>query len=209
MGLMFPIMEGKSSRRSSFPSATVGSAWCTYQNDVWSSIASVSLAESAALGREVGRLRIEADEMNLVDLTMFMEYVSALSEKNEFLSGFYRARFRPPMKVAVEAWLQTNPLEAIDAPLHPFAMREYALVEREEAAALTHQSIEKLEDARKAIHDSDRYVMLTVLFASVLFFAGIGPHFESRGVRSFVLGMGAAIGLLALGLLSTYPVASL
>lgn len=189
--------------------ATVGSAWCTYQNDVWSSIASVSLAESGALGREAGRLRIEADEMTLVDVTMFMEYMASLSEKNGFLEDFYRTRFRPPMKVAVEAWLRTNPLETAGAPPHPFAMAEYVLPEREEASELARQAVEKLDEGREAIHVSDRYVMLTVLFASVLFFAGIGPHFESRILRGLILGLGAAIGLFAMALFSTYPVASL
>ena len=62
-------------------------------------------------------------------------------------------------------------------------MAEYAQPERDAAERLQDESGRKMEAAQKANKSGDRYVLLTVLFATVLFAGGIGSTVQSRRVR--------------------------
>ncbi len=53
---------------------------------------------------------------------------------------------------------------------------------------------------------ADRYVLLTVVFASVLFFAGISEKFEESAVRIGVLVMGTILFTGAFAVMMSYPV---
>jgi hypothetical protein len=57
---------------------------------------------------------------------MFEHYISAISEKNDQLAEFLFRRFRPEMKVAMEAWLATQPLKNPSAPPAPFTVIDVA-----------------------------------------------------------------------------------
>jgi len=61
--------------------------------------------------------------------------------------------------------------------------------------------------ARSAIEKSDRYVLFTVLFASVLFFAGISTKFRVNGIRIAVLFMGAVLFFATLVAVVLQPMA--
>jgi hypothetical protein len=60
--------------------------------------------------------------------------------------------------------------------------------------------------AGEADEIGDRYVLLTVLFASVLFFGGVSGKFESRLVDAGMLVASLVIFLIGLGILFTFPV---
>ena len=64
----------------------------------------------------------------------------------------------------------------------------------------------KAETARKAIEHADNYVLLTVLFASVLFFAGISSKFKSPHTRIGLLMMGWILFIGSLMVLLFQPV---
>ena len=45
----------------------------------------------------------------MVIIKLFTEYVAAYSTGNEDLADFLFTRFRPEMKLATEAWIETQP----------------------------------------------------------------------------------------------------
>lgn len=89
--------------------------------------------------------------------------------------------------MALDAWLKTDPLNDHSAPLNPFKLPEYIQPELREAQQQNDLAAEKQSSAYQASKHGDRYVLLTVLFASVLFFGGIGGTFKSDRLRISVL----------------------
>jgi predicted cobalt transporter CbtA len=115
---------------------------------------------------------------------------------------------RPEFKVALDAWLATEPLTNPDAEPTPFTMAEY----RQEAAELADERLEEADEHRQAALDAnqngDNYVLTTVGFALVIFFAGVSSKLSEKRNREIALGVAVFLfvfGLVALGLLPVVP----
>jgi hypothetical protein len=188
--------------------ATVTSTWCAYQSALWGGIQTFRLADSFIAGRKATEQSVIADQQRAVDVGMFISYIEAEIEGKE-MAEFILKRFRPEMKTAMDAWLATNPQENPSAPSSPFVMREYSLAADREATKLDDESVQYIELAQEANETSDAYVLLTVLYAAVLFFAGIGPKFDNPALKILVLIFGALIFIGATIALSYFPVAPL
>jgi hypothetical protein len=169
--------------------AMLASAWSAYQSGLWNGIQTFRLAEANGAGRQAAAKDMYGNQLRGIDAVMFERYVSALSEKNHQLAEFLFQRFRPEMKVAVEAWLATQPLKNPSAPLTPFTMAEYSLVVAKEAQRLHEEETKKFTEARKANKISDTYLLLTVLFGIVRFLSGIAAAFEKPRLRVVILAL--------------------
>jgi len=84
-------------------------------------------------------------------------------------------------------------------------MDEYRVPDDSIAAQATAESEAKWTEARQADENGDRFVLLTVVFASVLFFGGIEQKFGDRRVRLGILTMGAALFLGGVIAMINYP----
>ncbi len=122
------------------------------------------------------------------------------------LSGFLFERFRDEFKPAVEAWLATRPLITPDAPATPFALPEYSLAARDRADSLLQEAQDFREEALRSNQRSDNYVLLTVIFAAVLLFAGVSTKLEGRRAQLLMLGLAVVLLLGASATLLTFPV---
>jgi hypothetical protein len=60
--------------------------------------------------------------------------------------------------------------------------------------------------ARRASSNVDRYTMLTIMLASVLFFAGLATHFTLNQARFGVLLLGFLLFLATIAMLIKMPV---
>lgn len=92
----------------------------------------------------------------MVIIKLFTEYVAAYSTGNEDLADFLFTRFRPEMKLATEAWIETQPLINPDAPATPFELAEYQSTAQIESDRLLKEAVDHLDDAHKANQRSDR-----------------------------------------------------
>ena len=137
---------------------------------------------------------------------MLINYMQAKHEGNERHEKFLFDRFRPEMKKAVEAWLKTDPFNNPAAPPAPFKMAEYVQPELEQAKRQDDLAAEKHAAAQEANETSDIYVLLTVLFASVLFFGGIAGTLESRQLRVIILAVALAFFMATVVYLATMPI---
>jgi hypothetical protein len=187
--------------------ATLASAWSAYQSSLWDGIQTFRLAEANIVGTQAGDKDLYTNQLRGIDAMIFERYVSAISEKNDQLAEFLFRRFRPEMKVAVEAWLATKPLQNPSAPLTPFTMAEYSLAVAKEAQQLHEDETKKFAEARRANEISDTYLQLTVLYGIVLFLGGIAAAFERRKLRIVILVLAAVTMTVATGAMAFLPLA--
>lgn len=183
-------------------------AWSAYQSTLWSGIQTFRLTESSRAGQQVTMLNLQQGQVMTMNIVTFTQYVNALISHNQNLSNFYLERFSPDFKVAVEAWLATNPLENGTAPPHPFAMLEYNKTFAKKAEEMSKLAESKLEEAQQANKNSDSYVLLTVIYAAVLFVGATISSFSSRRLRIGILVVGIIIFSAATAMLLQLPVAN-
>ena len=179
--------------------ATVASAWCAYQSARWNGVQAITRTQGNNLRIEAVRQSDFANRLDTIYVAVWINYMEAVTRGDEEFADFLYKRFPPEFKIPFDAWMRTNPLENPEAPRTPFKMPEYVMTERQQAQHLTQSAYKKFNEARKANQRSDNYVLLTVIYAGVLFFAGMGTKFESRRIRVVILGIGViafAVGTL-------------
>jgi hypothetical protein len=186
--------------------ATVGSAWCAYQSALWASemMASFNLADAART--ESVRMSNRALQLTTIDVNLFTAYVSAYSQGDDDLVDFLMTRFRPEMKFAVEAWIETQPLINPEAPLSPFDMAEYQSAAQAESDRLLSDVAEHMEEGYKANERSGRYFLLTVIFATILFFGGISTKFKSVKIQISLIALSSLMFIIILFFILSFPI---
>ena len=186
--------------------ATVATAWSGYQSARWSGVQANSYSSSNAARVESTRASTRAGQQTQVDIALFTQWIDAFASDQTELADFYRDRFRAEFVPAFEAWIATEPRTNPDAPKSPFELPEYALAEQEKADRLAAEAEDFGRRAREANQRSDNYVLAVVLFASVLFFAGISTKFVSRRVKIGLIGLGVVVFVATAIWIGTFPV---
>jgi len=189
--------------------ATIGSAWCAYQSTLWGGIQTFELAASGKAGRLSSESYVKALQRKAADGMLVIQYIEASEEGNIKLRDFYFSRFDPVLKNAAVEWLKLDPFKNPNAPNSPMRMPSYELNDDIEGLNQMKISTEKLASANEANRTSDRYVLLTVLFAGVLFFGGIAGTIQSSLVRNSCLVISSIIFCITLYLMINMPVTTI
>lgn len=184
--------------------ASLGAAWAGYQASRWGGEQTHYYSQAAEVRVESTRASTIGYTMALGDLTVFNAWVEAIAEEDQDLADFHRRRFSPELETAVNAWLALDPLNDPDAPGAPFEGGLYGNPQMVAAEELAAEAEALFELGGVASERSDDYVLLTVIFAIVLFFGGIssrittyGPKMLMLSVASLLLGYaGVALALL-------------
>jgi len=176
---------------------TLCTAWCSYQSAAWTRQTNRLMNESNALERSAALLDVQGSQALIVHTSMFMQLLAAQHAGNEQLATFYAERFPPDVKKAYEAWLAQKPFENRAADPHPFVPNLYQVRGAAEAAAARANAERRIVEAREAGNRSGQYLANTVLFATVLFFAGTAGKFEQPRVRLFAAAFGVALFVFA------------
>jgi hypothetical protein len=186
--------------------ATVLTAWCGYQAAQWD-------GEQAKFYNQATSAQVQAaNEMNegmlksSIHVGLFVEYVAALSADNDELVDFLYSRFPSDLRTATDAWLDLDPLNNPDAPQSPFDIPDYVLEDQTIAVQLQADAEALFFQANEANELSDEYVLLTVLFATVLFFTGIAGKFQWRVIDAAMLILGTLVFAYGLFRLSGSPI---
>lgn len=204
--------------------ATILTAWSAFQSAKWSGLQSIAFAEAGAARTESARAANLAGQQTQVDIGVFLRWISAAdgdirsglierpTEASLYeptvgtVSGFLFERMRDEFRPALDAWLDTDPFGNPDAPASPFVMDEYQL----EASARA-EELQVLAELRSADgidnnKQADDYVLMAVIFASVLFFVGLSSKLANpkSGLAILIVGIvlfvGGAVTLL------TFPI---
>ena len=162
---------------------TCCTAWCSYQSAAWTRRSNRLMNEYNALERRGALLDIQGSQALIVHVAMFMQLLAAQHDGNEKLASFYAERFPPDVKKAYDAWLAQKPFENPAADAHPFVANLYQVRDADTATATRAEAVRQLATARESGNRSGQYLANTVLFATVLFFAGTAGKFEQPRVR--------------------------
>ena len=163
--------------------------------------------ESNALDRRAALLDVQGSQALIVHASMFMQLLAAQHAGNDKLANFYAERFPPDVKKAYEAWLAQKPFENPAADAHPFVPNLYQVRGTAEAAAARADAAARVAQARDAGNRSGQYLANTVLFATVLFFAGTAGKFEQPRVRLSAAAFGVAVFAFAVVRMLLMPAA--
>ena len=176
---------------------TLCTAWCSYQSAAWTRQSNRLMNESNALERRAALLDVQGSQALIIHASMFMQLLAAQHAGNEQLASFYAERFPPDVKKAYDAWLAQKPFENRAADAHPFVPNLYQVRGAAEAATARADAVRRVAEARDAGNRSGQYLANTVLFATVLFFAGTAGKFEQPRVRLFAAAFGLAVFVFA------------
>ena len=186
--------------------ATVATAWSGYQASRWNGEQAKAFSRGNAARIESTRASGLADAQTQIDVATFTSWVDAYAQKQTLLADFYFKRFRQEFKPAVDAWVSTRPLKNANAPLTPFAMPQYQLAARQEAAELELDAEAWSAKARTNVQRATNYVLGVVLFASALFFAGMSAKLRTRRLRTVLLSFGIVVFCGTVAWIATFPI---
>jgi hypothetical protein len=180
---------------------TVATAWSGYQAARWSGEQSEHYAEASALRVRSQQQSTLGGQLRIADLLNFNGWLNARDRGDEHLQAVYERRFRAEFVPAFRAWRAQS---AIPGPQY---MPQYKVVELARSAALDAQATEEFAIGSDAKDNDDHYILSTVFFATVLFFAGISLRLEWLPLRAFVLGLASLMLLGGAGYVLSLPVA--
>jgi hypothetical protein len=186
---------------------TLGRAWCSYQSAAWTRRSGRLMNEANVLERSAALLEVQGSQALVVHASMFMQLLAAQHAGDEKLANFYVERFPPDVKMAYDAWLAQKPFENPGADAHPFVPTLYQVRGTAEAAAARADAAKRVAEAREAGNRSGQYLANTVLFATVLFFAGTAGKFEQPRVRLSAVAFAVAVFVFAIIRLLLMPAA--
>jgi hypothetical protein len=186
---------------------TLATAWSGYQAARWSGEQSQRYARASTMRVKSQAQSTQAGQLRIDDLLLFNSWLNARQLGHARLATIYRRRFRPAFVPAFRAWIAQRPFTNPHAIPGPLYMPQYRLAELDQAQALEAQADELYRAGTEAKTNDDHYILSTVFFAAVLFFAGISLRLEWRPLRVAILSMAAVLLLGGLGFVLTLPVA--
>ena len=184
--------------------ATIASAWSAYQATRWGGVQANAYSSAAALRAESVRASNNAMAQRQVDVATFIAWLDAYASERPILKDFYVERFRPEFKPAFEGWLTSVPEGSIP-PGTPFARPEYQLAEQQKADKLLADAESQSAIARSANQTGDNFILVAVLMASVLFFAGVGTKFQGTVTRRTMIFLAFVVFSIGLVVIAELP----
>ncbi len=171
-------------------------AWSGFQGARWTAIQTDRYAEATDAQAESVRASNAAEEAVSIDLVVYMSWLDERTDDDLDAAEFIYERFPERLRVAADAWLALDPFENPDAPPSPFAVEEYVIPAAVQAEELAVSAEEHTVAAQEATERANEYVLTTVLFATVLFFASISSKLIGTANRWAILAL-SIIGLIA------------
>jgi hypothetical protein len=185
--------------------AALATAWSSYQASIWSGIQASQYTMSTELRTRARRAEDESVRNRFLDVALFTNWLAAHTDGNAKVAAIYEAHFRKEFRPAFRAWRAETPdLASTDLP---FDRPEYRLQRQSDAMHYDAQASRALQDGQRANDVSDEYVFVTVILASVLFFAGAVRPLVTPHARGIMLAIAAVLCCWAVWRLVLAPVA--
>jgi len=186
--------------------ATVATAYSAYEATRWGGVQATSFTEAGSARTESAKAESDGFTLVSIDANIFTQYAVAFSQDNDRLERILRDRFfRDEFMTAYRAWLMQRPLTNPKAAKLPFQLPEYRIAKLEEADRLSDKANRLFNKGREANQTSDNYILATIFFAAVLFFAGLSPKFKADRIAIAALGFGSLMFVAGLIRLGTLP----
>jgi hypothetical protein len=186
--------------------AALATSWSSYQATRWNGEQARAAGRTNAIRIDAARAQGMAQAQSQVDVATFIAWADADRRGETGLAAFYVNRFRPEFHTAFNAWVATKPLTNPDAPPTPFAMPEYQLASRQQAERLDADAEASAAEVSLYIQRASNYVLTVVLYAVVLFCAGMSTKIANRRLRWILTVVGCLVLTAALVWIATFPV---
>jgi hypothetical protein len=182
--------------------AAIAATWSSFEASRWSGKSGGLVSSSSILRAESNRAASRGAEETVIDGSLWLEWQKSVAIGRDDLAVFLRGRFSPALDVAQDAWLKGAPLDADGIPTGelppqtPLTLDAYVPPGQKRAEGLSAQAEAELSESSVYSAIGGKYVMLTVLFALVLFFGNVATKFSSPKIQ-------LGLGLISLAVLST------
>ncbi len=176
-------------------------AWCGFEASKWGGEMSIAFSTASSARIQAAAAEGEARDHQVFDLTIYASYVEAVAAGDTKLAGYIEDRFTPEFATAFDAWTADGRVEP-----SPFAREEYSPPGTVEAEQLAERADEQFDAALENNARGDRYSLLTVLFALVLFLVAISQRAATEWGTRMMLGLGIVLAIVGAGILATFPV---
>src|SRR3954468_22220798 len=186
--------------------ATVATAWSGYQAARWSGEQSEHYARASAVRIKAQQQAATAGQQRIDDLLFFNGWLNARQAGDAGLATIYRRRFRPEFVPAFRAWLAQRPFTNPRAIAGPTYMPQYRSADLARSVRLDAAADELYAEGTDAKTNDDRYILSTVFFAAVLFFAGISLRLDWLPLRVVVLTLGTGMLIAGGVFVATLPI---
>ena len=186
--------------------AALGTSWSSYQATRWNGEQAKAAGRMNAIRIDAARAQGLSQAQSQVDVATFIAWADADRSGEAELADFYADRFRAEFRPAFTAWMATRPTTNPDAPSTPFAMTQYQLASRQQAERLDAAAATLTAEVLRDLQTSSNYVLTVVLYAVVLFFAGMSTKIANRRLRWILAGIGCLVLVTALAWIATIPV---
>jgi hypothetical protein len=166
--------------------ATVGSAWCGYQATRWNGEQNeITRAAAAARADSVRLFTLAAQEV-AYDSNLVAKYAEARVEGNDELADFYRETLvRPEFVPLLDEW--EADIAAGRTPTNLLEDERYIDQQFGDYRDAVEVSEADLAAGEEAGLNAENYVLVTLLLATALFFAGVTTSFSVRFARILLL----------------------
>lgn len=202
--------------------AAILTAWAAFQSAKWSGVQSIEFSRANAARVESTRFETRAGQLASIDVDVFLAWLEAVSDEirsgdvvlqpegvyeptEGVLSAFFYTRMREEFKPALDAWLETRPLDNPESPRTPFEMDEYVLSDALEAESRLDEAMDHTNRALTANQNSDNHVLTAVALALAIFFAGVSSKLDALQNRRFAITLAVIIFAGAGGVLIVLP----
>lgn len=188
----------------------LATSWSAYQANIWNGTQTFKLTDAEDVQIQQSEDLLASNQHKMMDGFLAISIATALAENRQRTVDFLVPRLRNELRVAVEAWIATDPVHNSAAPTSPLLMPEYTehvLAKFAEKQASLKQNYKRsMKEAQDASQAGDNYVLTTVLFATVLFFGGIASTVKTNRAETFLLLIGTILLVATLAGLATFPI---
>lgn len=184
---------------------SLASTWCGYQASNWGSSQLLIQDAADSAERQAAEDTIVALQLRTFDGISMLSLWEAIRNGDESAQRAHLSRMRPQLRLAIEAALADGVLTDPTVP-GPLQRPEYHLAEEESAKAGRAEAARLRSSVQVAGRASADYILLTLMFASVLFFGGVTGTLGSPRARRFLGGAAVLIFVIAIVRLTVLPV---
>jgi hypothetical protein len=180
-------------------------AWTGFQASKWGGAMSISFAQASTARIEAGRLEGNANRKQTIQVSLFTQWLQAYQAQDSTLTDFLEQRFPEPLASAFPVWLAEEPLKNPQADPTPFQVEEYVIPELRQSRAADARADAKYQEALRNNQRGDNYTVLTVAFASVLFFTAMATRMRNPRTQWVLFAIAAVGFVVTTAFLASFP----
>ena len=178
--------------------AVLVAAWSAYQASLWGGVQAANASQYSAQLTESSEITTLITAQQESDAQVMSTWLTMAADDNEPGMQILEERFDDTLRPAFDVWIAGS-IDGEVPPGLPQDLPEYEAGFEELLDAKNFYvagAAEATETAAEANRTGDSFVLVTVIMASVLFFAGVGTKLTSQSIRVTML---VVAGLLCTG----------